>query len=455
MNGVPQYRTRRWLAPLAFAIAFAISYAVAWMIPPLQSPDEHAHLIRAYMLSKGQLALQTPPGSNSGGMVDTNLVAFVDVYISEIVLDSSARLSPQRKAQIGQLRWGGPDRFFPVPGTGYYVPLIYAPQAVGLWLGRTLNLSVANSYQLVRALCLLSCLGLLAAAFRFLRPPMLALALLLLPMTVFQLLSPTLDGITTCLAVLALSIFCRRVLAKEDLRPLHTWVLAGAIALLASSRVHLLPLLAIPFYLAWARGSRRDALAGVSALLVSVAWTLYAMTHTVDSRVQRAQSTGELVLQYATHPGAFLKIVFDSFANSELAASYEKSFIGVLAWLDTLLPAWSYDWLWIGLGLCAAASLLAAKPSEALAARAGLAVAAVASLLLVFLALLVTWTPQPATTVQGVQGRYFIVPAITLAYALGATLTPRGPRWPGWVLLCVTGVVSFYALITALLARYH
>ena len=42
----------------------------------------------------------------------------------------------------------------------------------------------------------------------------------------------------------------------------------------------------------------------------------------------------------------------------------------------------------------------------------GLLALALASAALVFLALLVTWTPHPAALVQGVQGRYFIVPAL-------------------------------------------
>lgn len=445
----------RLLGPIVFAVAFAIAFAAASLIPPIQSPDEHSHLARAYLISKGQWSLATPPGMNSGGMVDTLFVAFFEAYAT-LATDPKVRLSERRKALIASAGWGATERFIPIPGTGYYFPLIYAPHALGLWVGRTLNLSIASSYQLVRAFCLLSCLGLLAYAFRLLRPPVLVVALLLLPMTVFQLLSPTLDGITTCLAVLALSLFFRQLLlGKEASSVAQTWALAASVALLASSRVHLLPLLGLPFYLAWSRGSRRDALAGAIALMVSAGWTGYALTHTVDTRVERAYSTGELLLHYAARPGTFFRMVFDSVANSDAWEGYWKSYIGILGWLDTWLPAWSYDVLWIGLALCAVASLLAVKPGEALAARALLVAAAAACASLVFLALLVTWTPHPATTIQGVQGRYFVVPALTLAYALGATLRPRSPRWPGWALVCAMAAVSCYALLTTLLDRYH
>jgi uncharacterized membrane protein len=454
MSGASPDRAPRWLTPFALAVAFAISLAIASLIPPMQSPDEHSHLARAYMISRGQILLSTPPGLDSGGMVDSNFVAFFQVH-EKLARDAKARLDEAMQAKVAAVRWGGREIRYPVPGTGYNVPLIYGPHALGFWLGRHLHLGIAKSYQLVRVFCLLSCLGLLAWAFRLLHPPVLVPALLLLPMTVFQMVSPTLDGVTTCLAVLTLSIFLRRVLAKEDLPPAYGWIFGVSVALLASSRAQLVPLLALPFYLAWKRRSRRDALVGVAALIVSAAWTLYALTHTVDLRIERPQSTGALLLHYLAHPGAFLRIVFHTLADSEMSISYERSFIGILAWLDTLLPDWSYRVLWIALGLCAAASILAIKPGEALLARAGLALAALAAAGLVFLAMLVTWTPVPSVFIHGVQGRYFIVPAIILAYATGATMTPRRPRWPGWLLLCATAGVSFYALIIALLARYH
>jgi uncharacterized membrane protein len=443
---------RVWLWLLALLAAVAL----ASLIPPEQSPDEHSHLGRAYMISKGQWLLASPSGTSSGGMIDTSLWAFFDIngYVAGA---PTARLTDKWKAQSAALRWGGPEIFYQAPGTGYYVPLIYAPQALGLWLGRTLDLSIAHSYQLVRATCLLTCMGLLAFAFQPVRPPVLAIALLLLPMTVFQTVSPTLDGITNCLAVLALSLFFRMLLAKED-SVAQAWILASSVALLASGKVNLLPLLALPFYLAWARRSRRDAIAGAAALLASLAWTAYALAHTVDTRTPHVHSTAELLLRYVAHPIAFVQIVAKSLADPIISDFYSRSFIGILGWLDAPLPPWSYQYLWIGLGLCAAASLLSVKPGEALLARIGLVIAALACVGLVFLAMLVTWTRETADVVQGVQGRYFIVPAITVAYSIGATLSPWGARawrWPGWLALCATAGLSFYALIVTILARYH
>lgn len=443
------FRLGAWLLVLAAAIGLSA------LIPPIQSPDEHSHILRAYMISKGEISLRTPPGMSSGGAVDPDLLVFVDPYLSIIARNAQERLGPEQRAQAESLRWGVAQRFFPVPGTGYYMPLVYAPQAAALWTGRALGLTIADSYRLVRLAVLLSCVGLLAAAWRIMRPPPLAIALLLLPMTLFQLLSPTLDGLTTSLAVLALSLFFDAVLRQGEWPGGRSWLLAATVALLATSRIQLLPLLALPFCIAWTRRSRRDAVLGAAAVLVSIAWLAFALTNTVDLRVQRGQTTVQLLLQYAADPMGFLRVISASFADPELGPFYLHSFIGVLGWLDTLLPPLAYPALWTGLGLCAIASALGADPRKAWPARVLLALAALASALLVFLALLVTWTAHPAATVAGVQGRYFVVPAIMLAYAIGATAPRRAVSRPTLALLVVVTAVSLHALVSAVLARYH
>jgi uncharacterized membrane protein len=448
--------TRAWASRLgAWLLVLATAIGLSTLIPPIQSPDEHSHIRRAYLLSKGEITLVAPPGTSSGGSVDAALLSFIDTYLLTIAISAQTPPSAAQRAEAESLRWGGPERFVPVPGTGYYMPLVYAPHAAALLAGRVLGLTIADSYRLVRLASLMSCLGLLAAAWRVVRPPPLAIALLLLPMTLFQLMAPTLDGVTTCLAVLALSVFSDGVLQEKDWPGERSWLLAASVALLATSRIQLLPLLGLPFFIAWTRRSRRDAWLGIAAVMVSMAWVAYALASTFDVRVQRAHSTGQLLLHYAADPMAFLRVVADSLADSELATLYTHSFIGVLGWLDTWLPLPLYPALWTGLGLCAVASVLGTNLRQAGLARAFLALAALACSLLVFLALLVTWTPHPAATVAGVQGRYFVVPAIMLAYAIGATAPPRRLPRPTLALLAAVAAVSLYALVATLLARYH
>lgn len=50
------------------------------IIPPFQSPDEFDHIKRAYVLSKGELTLVSPPNISSGGYIDNGLLQYMDGF---------------------------------------------------------------------------------------------------------------------------------------------------------------------------------------------------------------------------------------------------------------------------------------------------------------------------------------------------------------------------------------
>lgn len=455
-------------------LAFLLAMGISWLIPPMQSPDETSHIARAYLIAQGDWLLQAPSTkpalpeepqlasfvnrsggqADSGGLVDDSLLRFMDTNL-KLALDSGLRFSAAQQTSISQLRWSDTKSFLSLAGTGYYLPLVYAPQAAGLALGMALDLSIEHSYRLARAITLLVCFALLAAACQLLPPSPLALATLLLPMSLFQLLSPTLDGLTTALALLAISLFLRNVSER-------TWwasslLLSLCVFVLATSRTHLLALLLLPFYVAWRKKSKRELYLAAIVAGGALAWVLFALQATTDTRVLRSLSTGQLLLVYASEPMRFFSVVHASLADPELFTFYQQSFIGILGWLDTRLPGYFYPTLWVGLGLCALASVSVATLRQDWQARLLLIGTALASVGLIFLALLVTWTPHPATLVQGVQGRYFVVPMLLLGYALQGTANVR-PRLHGALSrLIVTGFtfVSLWALITTLISRYH
>ena len=448
------------------------------LMVPIQSPDENSHLARAYLLSRGELLLQDFPAQlepvaespamaifferarlqkgRMGGMVDQGLLRFINGYM-ELASKPDRRLTDTEQKRLAELEWTGRRDFTLLPGTGYYFPAIYAPHALGFGLGQWMSLSVAHSYQLVRGLTLLVCLVMLWRAFQLLMPSPAVMALLMLPMSVFQLLSPTLDGLTTSLAVLAISIFLRNASLGGRHSAGASWSLAVCVFLLATTRAHLLVLLALPFFLAWRSLSIRDFCLGCGAALAAFAWTGFALGSTTDVRIVRQQGTVEMLLLYAADPMAFLRVVWVSVTDPEFSTFYQKSFIGILGWLDAPLAKLFYPVLWAGLGLCVVMSLSFAKLSENWQLRVLLLGLALISVGGIFLALLATWTPHPALLVHGVQGRYFVVPALMLAYAMSALEMTEGSlrhrmasvTTAGFAVLCIS------ALTLTLFGRYH
>ena len=221
--------------------------------------------------------------------------------------------------------------------------------------------------------------------------------------------------------------------------------------------MHLLPLLALPFYLAWQRQSSRDLYLGCFITVAALGWVFFALQTTNDPRVVRDHTTTQLLMQYAADPAAFFRIIWASVADNDNFTFYNRSFIGILGWLDTHLADDFYPTLWTGLALCALASVSISTLQKDWGTRLLLVGLCVASIGLVFLAMVVTWTPHPATVVKGVQGRYFVVPAILLGYALSGYASQQPPfrQWIATSTIALFAVTSLTALTMALLDRYH
>ncbi len=466
---------------LAFwVIALLVATGFSWLIPPMQSPDEDSHIGRAYLISQGELLLQYSPthsngapdaradrgaadsqqtrqqGGRLGGWLDEGLSSFMAAYL-DLARQSAKRFTDAEHARLAQISWSTTKQFQILSGTGYYFPAVYAPQALGLAIGCKLGFSVKHSYYLAKEVSLLVCFALLAMACRLMAPSPLLAAILMLPMSLFQLLSPTIDGLTTSLSVLATSIFLSFADPERKHSAAASWGLAICVFLVATSRTHLLPLLLLPFFLAWRRQSRRDFYLGFWVTVGAIAWTVFALQSTSDARIVRDHTTEELLLQYFGNPKSFLQVVFASLNDADLFTFYERSFVGVLGWLDTWLPTYFYPALWVMLAICGVASVSVSTLQRDGSSRLLLAGIAITSVGLIFLALLVTWTPHPALTVRGVQGRYFVVPMILLAFVISGVSPLKSPLRHWLAALAVAGfsAASLAALTMALLSRYH
>ena len=442
---------------LLFVVSlFVACYFIATAVPSFESPDEPDHVKRAYLLGKGQIVLTTPAGEASGGPIDTGLHAYMAAFIGK-------RFHPEQKiageplAEAEQIVWSGIKEQTTAPGTGYYFPVIYAPQAVGLVVGETLGWTVGNSYRLARLLALLASCLLLLLAFGLHRPPPLTLAFLTLPMSMFQMSAASLDGISNAVAVLAVSLFLKMTRSPGTLNRASLWGLALCVLIVTSSRVHLLPLIALVFA-SYAYTKHKSSLyAGGLVTLLVLAWLAVAIKTTVDTRVITGLPTASLVTYYLGHPMALARVLAATVSNTELQQFYQRSFIGILGWLDAPFAASTYTTYWLLLLLVLPFSVALGVIRRRPMASAFLFLAALGSVFLVFFALLITWNVHPAQVIQGVQGRYFFAPALILAYALGRNdgHAQRGlMRAAGIVLVAALFLYSISQTGQLLISRY-
>lgn len=444
---------------IQYFIILLLAVGGSYFIPPMQSPDEDQHIAKAYLLAQGDILLTSPAGKMSGGYVDDGLRDFIQGHM-QLSGRPDFRLSQEEKDRLKNLEWGDAQSrsFMEIPGTGFYLPLIYLPHAMAIKVGELAQMSVHHTYYLTRIFVMAIAIALMLFAFSLHRPGILALGILMLPMGLFQLLSPTLDGITTSLSLVAISLFF--TFQSQPQRSGIFYLLTILLVLIATTRIHLAPLLLLLFIIALQERNRKFFATSLLATGFTLFWIVFSIKTTVDNRIPRDISSLEVLQYYIMRPVDFMEVLFNTVSSKEVVGFYLQSFIGRLGWLDTNLTLWHYTALSACIILFVFINAFSAPSKENSAIeRYSLSGAALLSILAIFMALLIAWTPHPATIVHGIQGRYFTVPFLLLAYALHGTFDMRSRAlcalsFASRLLLSLFFIFSAYSLLTTLQSRY-
>lgn len=441
---------------LKYFIILLLAVGGSYFIPPMQSPDENQHFAKAYLVAHGDMFLTSPEGLMSGGYVDDGLRDFIEGHM-QLSGRPEIKLTPEEKDRLKSLEWSDTKSrsFMQIPGTGFYLPLIYLPHALTIKLGEMTQLSIHHTYYLTRTFVMAISIALMLFAFSIHRPGILALGILMLPMSIFQLLSPTLDGLTTSLSLIAISLFFS--LQSKTHRHGDFYLLAFLLVLIATTRIHLAPLLLLLFIIAFQERNRKFLALSLLSTGFTLFWIVFSIKTTVDNRIPRDISSLETLQYYLIHPMNFMEVLFNTTTSKDMMNFYLQSFIGKLGWLDTPLPLWQYTTFSACLVFFVLLNIFSTTRRENDAiARFSLFSTALLSVLAIFTALLISWTPHPATIVHGIQGRYFIVPFLLLAYAFHGMVDVRSRTLSlvNQLLLSVFFAFSAYALLSALQSRY-
>ena len=221
--------------------------------PPLLSPDEHAHLVRAYTLISGEWEMHTPAGRSTAAWVDPALAEFINVHreSNRVAVGRSPGPPPTAAELVAAGNTSLSESAQPIsisaPGAAVYPPIAYLPQGLAMGSARALHLPMASAYALARLVTLITSAAVLFAAFLLVTPSPLQLALLTLPMSLFQLASAALDGFSTSMAVLAISLYQALPEAQPRHRPIIHVCLVCSILVVVPARLHLWPLLILLF----------------------------------------------------------------------------------------------------------------------------------------------------------------------------------------------------------------
>lgn len=433
-----------------YIFLFFMIYSISMLVPPFQSPDEHDHFQRAYLLSHGKLMLETPEGESSGGDIDTGLLSYISNF-TPLQAKPDARINSITENQSKIEKWTGKKVFRMLPGTGYYLPAIYVPQATAIFIGERLHLSVDTTYRMARFISMVSCLLILIIAFNIYKPNPLSLMVIVLPMTIFQMGSTTIDGLSISLTFLAISCFKRDL----DTRGRGKWnfvLLAVTIFILVTCRSYMLPMIFMIIGAAVINRSKKRILISSATTVAIVAWISFAIYHTTDLRMPGKSSISTIISYYLSDPLSLWSVVSATLTNTGLVQMYWHSFIGILGALDTSLPDISY----LAITIIFIVTIIINLNKQALSKKSNLILllSGFFAIPLIFAAMLFTWTPHPATVILGVQGRYFTIPAILILYAVDRK--DDFLRWfLTYVAMSLIAIVAIESMTPALLDRYY
>ncbi len=426
---------------------------IGLLMPPYQASDEGAHYARADQVSLG-VPLGYRSGTNSGGVIDRGVMAAFGTFYS-IVLHEERKATSELFQQALEAKWKDGKDFSDFANTAFYPPYFYIVSASAISIGKALDLSVVTTLYVARLLNGFVALGLgaLAIAVAGTAAPWF-FALLCLPMSLAQAASMSQDALMFPIAALGAAI-ATRSLRERDGNVYDFALMCLLLALLATGRVTYGTLALVPLVVPMAP-LRARVCGAVVIGISSLGWSWLASHFTlVQYGLSGADASGQ-VHYLLSHPAEVFSIAANTMRYQ--IGLYLESFVGRLGWLDVILPPPYVQLAWAVLIAAAYASIVTGIVTRARCyAGAIVALALASSVVALFAALYVSWTPVGNFIVDGIQGRYFI----PLAFFAPA-LCPFGARpafggqakWLNWA-IAVFPVCSIAVVTLSIVRRYY
>ena len=429
------------LVYLSLAVPFVVCFAL--FMPPFSVPDEFLHLRRAALVAQ---PLQFGP-HHENGVVGATLPDWLTELVRCNTPDPTQR--PHADAALLQRCSALEDQhastFQALPNTAMYPAFFYLPQGIGLMLGHLTHAKPYSTYyfaRLLNGLCAVALGWLALHTTRHLHAFM--LAWLLLPLTLQQMGSLSLDATLLPAGFLFVAAFERVLLAKSVSAAAYVAWLTLWAALAATKpplvTFFLLPLIASAGTRVQTWSGKRQALAlGLAASFV-LGWFAYVnalhivlRTDLVADGMYHRYILRSEPWNFIAHVGKTLHIAGER---------YLFEAIGAMGRLETVLPRAALNAGKLALAAGALHALLQPwRPTWPI--RAACASAVGASVILTFAVFYLTWTPAGAAEIEGIQGRYLLYLVAPIGTALVGLVPCRVARLP---IAIVTVLASLAAL---------
>lgn len=451
-------------------VALPLVIWFAWWMPAFQNPDEPAHFSRAVQISGGVLVGTRFGISNSGGWIDAAVPRAQAPY-SQLPFNPAAKVTRDQVEMSRAIGWSGELELSGFRNTVNYGPLFYLPQAAGAWIGRRVGLGVVDTLVAARvanglACCALGFLALRLCAFG----KRVMFSVLCWPMTLSLSGSSSHDGLLIASAAVMIAIASRVSSEDRSATPIELAIFLIALVGGITGRpphagfAMLLP----PLIRRWRAGgdamSRRRMLALAAAAVICVGWIVVVRTYTlsitlldVPDAPADAPSIDRQLAFLASNPGVIPSLIYRSIVLGWKPLI--TTAVGVLGWLDTLMPSWYY---WMAAAAFALAVIADRRIVSVGSRRAGIAgwAAFIVFVAATYVSIYLTWMGVGAADVLGVQGRYLLAGVPLMAWLLPARRAQGGALMNGlgaaaWIAVALFVVVTYAIVPSHVVTRYY
>lgn len=465
-------KLRKQLHYIYLLYAIPMVYMAAAMIPPFQNPDEPNHFMRAEQVSRGELVpsfyykhqpkrsaspdstvLYPKPG---GFKTDKGIPAAADLFFS-IQANADVKVNDHLLRAAKDIKWDSGIAYSNFGNTAIYTPLVYAMPALGVALGRLLNLSVVKTLFVARL-----CNGVFAITLSFFalllarRSNILLFIILLFPMTIELFASVSQDAILiSCSFLLVALIDHAEFGEKPQYRQWHIYVLIILMSIIGMAKPPY-ALFSIVFLFLRLNPKLKGLLLGIPFLIIATWLYIDRINLGVIFAPPSLHINAKLqILHIFQHPFRFAAMFFD--VDKDAVLFNIKSFIGILGWLDANFSQFYYI---MAFSILTVGFIIYGrfKKDEHFALRIAFLIAVLASLIAVMSVQYITWTALDSPVLSGMQGRYLlpIFPFLALGL-INPTLSNKLHKFKpvATYLIIIFPLVTAINLLQLLLSRYY
>ena len=450
---------RRALALLFAVLALPTCLVLALVTPLGQVADEPAHVMRAASLLHGQWIGRRAPALMGNGTM--RVMAGLDVDQAVLGVQGGPN-QPKLAFDLVEWRreqgWAGFLYFYHIPSVSIYAPTFYAPAAAGMAAAKLAGAGpfVATYAARLANTALFAAMG-LAALLLARRGHALLFCTLSLPIALSLAGSVNQDGLLIAASALAAALLTRSAPMAATgpalPRTRSYWAAALLLTLIVMAKPPYAPLLVgllfpLPSVRAWLRLRRPLLLRAavvVAALLPGLLWGWFAVSTVATPYDRPPYEAGPLwpgprpavfdgtnaaaqLQVLLAEPSRFVTLPWTTIIHDRALL---RSTVGVLGWLDILLPPALYALWYLAVPAALLCDLMTRRGNRAEGSASqfllGLA-ACVACVFGIYLSQYLSWTAVGHTDVQGPSGRYLLPLLPFVALSLPLIPVPGGSR---------------------------